>query len=63
MSESKPPSKTLKQIKNYEFCRKIVKEDKDKIVSDNNISENKTPMSDNTQILLSFNIIFTGFLN
>ena len=57
MSESKPSSETHKQIKNYEFCRKIVKEDKDKIVSDNNISENKTPMSDNTQILLSFNII------
>ena len=57
MSESKPSSKTHKQIKNYEFCRKIVKEDKDKIVSDNNISENKTPKSDNTQILLSFNII------
>ena len=53
-SESKSSSELSKQIKNYEFCRRINTKNKE---SDNKIiSENETP-KDDSQIILSFNFI------
>ena len=53
-SDSKPNSEPSKQIKNYEFCRRI--NIKNKETDNNNISENETP-KDDSQIILSFNFI------
>ena len=53
-SDSKPSSEPSKQIKNYEFCRRI--NIKNKETDNNNISENETP-KDDSQIILSFNFI------
>ena len=53
-SDSKPNSEPSKQIKYYEFCRRI--NIKNKETDNNNISENETP-KDDSQIILSFNFI------
>ena len=53
-SDSKPNSEPSKQIKNYEFCRRI--NIKNKETNNDNISENETP-KDDSQIILSFNFI------
>ena len=56
-SESKRSSEPQKQIKNYEFCRRIIAKDKELNDISNNISVKETPKSDNSQIILSFNVI------
>ena len=53
-SESKSNSELSKQIKNYEFCRRI--NTKNKESNNKNITENQTP-KDDSQIILSFNFI------
>ena len=53
-SESKSSSELSKQIKNYEFCRRI--NTKNKESNNKNITENETP-KDDSQIILSFNFI------
>ena len=53
-SDIKTSSEPTKQIKNYEFCRRI--NIKNKETDNNNISENETP-KDDSQIILSFNFI------
>ena len=55
-TESKTTSEPAKQIKNYEFCRRIKNKDKGPDNTSNNIDENKTP-KDDSQIILSFNLI------